>query len=74
MEFIPNPGKESREGAGPVAVKLIADKGVKRIISGEFGIKIKSLLDSLGIQMIILNNSDINIDQIVSMLKEQKGE
>lgn len=50
-EFILNPAKDSNEGAGPAAVKFVASKGVKKIIAGEFGGKIKTLLDSLNIVM-----------------------
>lgn len=53
-EFIPNPNKNASEGAGPASVQLLAAKNVEKIVSGEFGMKIKSLLDSLRIQMIII--------------------
>jgi len=33
-------------------VQLVASRNVKKIVSGEFGMKIKPLLDSLKIQMI----------------------
>jgi predicted Fe-Mo cluster-binding NifX family protein len=49
--FIPNPAKESPEGAGPAAVQFIATQGVNKIIAGEFGGKIQSLLDVLNIGM-----------------------
>ena len=62
-EFFPNPAKESSEGAGPAAVQFIASKGVKKIVSGEFGGKIKSLLDNLQIDM--LNDSGKSISEII---------
>jgi predicted Fe-Mo cluster-binding NifX family protein len=68
MEFIPNPNKEAQEGAGPASVQLVASRDVKQIISGEFGIKIKSLLDSLKIQMIILKEPEKSINSIIEML------
>jgi predicted Fe-Mo cluster-binding NifX family protein len=68
IEFIPNPNKELEEGAGPASVQLIASKGAKKIISGEFGIKIKSLLDSLKIQMISIKNSDKKVEEIIDLL------
>ncbi|MBP7210707.1 MAG: NifB/NifX family molybdenum-iron cluster-binding protein [Paludibacteraceae bacterium] len=61
--FFPNPAKESSEGAGPAAVQFIASKGVKKIVSGEFGGKIKSLLDNLQIDM--LNDSGKSISEII---------
>lgn len=68
MEFIPNPNKDAQEGAGPASVQLVASRNVNKIISGEFGIKIKSLIDSLKIQMIALKDSDKSINEIIEML------
>ena len=70
MEFIPNPNKDAEEGAGPASVQLVASRNVQKIISGEFGIKIKSLLDSLKIQMIILKESDKSIRELIDMLNQ----
>jgi len=67
-EYIPNPNLDAQEGAGPASVQLVASKGVKQIISGEFGIKIKSLLDSLKIQMIVYKEPEMKINNIIEML------
>lgn len=66
--FLANPAKESAEGAGPAAVQFIAKLGVKKIIAGEFGTKIKSLLDALSIEMITLENQEISISDIIKQL------
>jgi len=68
MEFIPNPNKEAQEGAGPASVQIVASRNVGKIVSGEFGIKIKSLLDSLKIQMIVLKEPEKSIGEIINML------
>ena len=68
MEFIPNPNKEAQEGAGPASVQIVASRDVKKVISGEFGIKIKSLFDSLRIQMIVLKEPEKKISEIIDML------
>ena len=68
MEFIPNPNKDAQEGAGPASVQLVASRNVGKIISGEFGIKIKPLIDSLKIQMIALKDSDKSINEVIEML------
>ena len=68
VEFLPNPNIELEEGAGPASVQLLAGRNVKKIISGEFGQKIKSLLDSLSIQMIIVKDHDKVINEIIEML------
>ena len=68
MEFIPNPNKDAQEGAGPASVQLVVSRNVQKIISGEFGIKIKSLLDRLKIQMIVLKEPEKKIEDIINML------
>ena len=74
VEFIPNPFKNVGENAGQDAVKLLANRGVDKIISGEFGLKIKSLLDSLKIQMIIIRNPQTKISEIVEMINNKKND
>lgn len=66
-EFIPNPNKDEREGAGPASVQLVASRGVQKIVSGEFGMKIKSLLDSLKIQMVVLKDPEKTVNEIIGM-------
>lgn len=68
MEFIPNSNKDAEDGAGPAAVQLVASRNVNKIISGEFGMKIKSLLDSLKIQMIILKEPEKQIKEVIEMI------
>ncbi|MDD3685532.1 MAG: NifB/NifX family molybdenum-iron cluster-binding protein [Bacteroidales bacterium] len=68
FEFIPNPNKNAEEGAGPASVQLVAGKGVEKIVSGEFGVKIKSLLDTLKIQMIMIKDHNKTIQEIIDML------
>jgi len=68
LEFIPNPNKDAQEGAGPASVQIVASRNVQKIISGEFGIKIKSLLDSLKIQMIVIKDPEKKIEEIINML------
>ncbi len=67
-EYVPNPAKEAEEGAGPKAVQLVASRGVSKIVSGEFGVKIKPLLDSMQIQMIVIKESGKRVDEIIHML------
>jgi len=68
VEILPNPNRDVEEGAGPASVQLVASRDVKKIISGEFGIKIKSLLDSLKIQMIVYKEPEKSIQSIINML------
>lgn len=68
MEYIPNPNREAEEGAGTASVHLMASRSVKKIVSGEFGLKIKPLLDSLRIQMIVLKQPTKTIKEVIGML------
>jgi predicted Fe-Mo cluster-binding NifX family protein len=68
IEFIPSPNKDIEENAGQASVQLVVSRNAKKIISGEFGLKIKPLLDSQKIQMIVLKNPDKKIKDIIEML------
>lgn len=68
MEFIPNPNKDLEEGAGSASVKLLESRSVQKIVASEFGMKIKPLLDSLKIQMIVLKGSKKTMKEIMVML------
>lgn len=67
-EFIPNPNKENIEGAGPASVQLVASRGVQKVVSGEFGAKVKSIFDSLQIQLVVLNDHEKKISDVISLL------
>jgi predicted Fe-Mo cluster-binding NifX family protein len=70
-EFIPNPNKESIEGAGPASVQLVASRGVKKVVSGEFGAKVKSIFDSLQIQLVVLNEPEKKISEVIDLLNHK---
>jgi predicted Fe-Mo cluster-binding NifX family protein len=70
-EFIPNPNKENVEGAGPASVQLVASRGVKKVVSGEFGAKVKSIFDSLQIQLVIFNDTEKKISEIIELLNHK---
>ncbi len=67
-EYIPNPNKDSLEGAGPASVQLVASKGVEKVISGEFGVKVKSVFDRLQIQLIMIKDQEKTIKEILDLL------
>ncbi len=71
-EILPNPNKDVLDGAGPASVQLVASRKVNKIVSGEFGIKIKSLLDSLKIQMIVVKDQEKTVRDIIEMIDNQK--
>ena len=68
-EFIPNPYKQLDEGVGPLLVELLHEKGINKIVSGSFGIKIKDLLDSKLIQMIIPKHDEITVSSHIKMIE-----
>lgn len=70
-EFIPNPNKENVEGAGPASVQLVASRGAEKVVSGEFGAKVKSLFDSLKIQLVVLNDPEKKISAIIELLNHK---
>ena len=70
-EFIPNTNKENVEGAGPASVQLVASRGVKKVVSGEFGAKVKSIFDSLQIQLVVLNDTEKTIREIIVLLNHE---
>lgn len=71
MEIIPNPNRDAEEQAGPASVHLIAGRNAGRIISGEFGLRIKDLLDSMKIQLIVIKDRKIRISEIIEMLNRK---
>jgi len=70
-EFIPNPNKQAMEGAGPASIQLVASKGVEKVVSGEFGAKVKAIFDSLKIQLVIVNDCNMTINNIIEMVSKQ---
>ena len=71
VEILPNPNRDAEEGAGPASVQLVAAKEVQKIVSGEFGVKIKSLLDSLKIQMVVYKEPEKTVKSVIYMLNNQ---
>ena len=68
VEFLKNPATEASEGAGPAAVQFVAKQKVSKVISGDFGMKIKSLFETLNITMQIEKQQDKTITSIINEL------
>lgn len=69
MEFIENENRDANSGAGTKTVEKVAELGIGRVISGDFGPKAKSLLERFEIQMVILNEDDNTIQDILNKMK-----
>lgn len=72
MEFIPNTNRDMEEHAGREAVELVATRNVEMIVSGEFGAKIKPLLDSMHIQMVVIKDAEKRISDIIALLNNRR--
>lgn len=72
MEFIPNTNRDMEEHAGRTAVELVATRNVEMIVSGEFGAKIKPLLDSMHIQMVVIKDAEKRISDIIALLNNRR--
>ena len=72
MEFIPNTNRDLDEHAGKAAVELVATRNVEMIVSSEFGAKIKPLLDSMHIQMVVIKNSEKSVNDIITLLNNRR--
>jgi predicted Fe-Mo cluster-binding NifX family protein len=72
VEFLPNANRESVESAGPASAQTVASRGVQKVVSGEFGAKVKAIFDQLQIQLIMIPDSNRTVDQIIEMLNKSK--
>ncbi|MGQ8336403.1 NifB/NifX family molybdenum-iron cluster-binding protein [Sunxiuqinia sp. A32] len=68
ITFIDNPYFEEEHDVAPRVVKLLHDKNVNKIITGEIGPKAKKSLDQHQIQTIMLNEDRISIQGIIKKI------
>jgi predicted Fe-Mo cluster-binding NifX family protein len=71
LEFFPNPFRNEEEGAGQALVALLNEKGVQKIVSGSFGIRIKDLMDSRKMQMIIPRDGDHTVSSVIDLITKR---
>jgi predicted Fe-Mo cluster-binding NifX family protein len=50
VEVVENEAAELNQGAGPMAVKILKDRGVDLVISGDLGPGASTLLETVGIE------------------------
>ncbi|MCF8368631.1 MAG: hypothetical protein K9G76_06280 [Bacteroidales bacterium] len=67
--FIENAPINELANAGIKASEKMIDLGVKKIISGDFGQKVRELLETNNIQMIIMPDDKKTIAEIIEMIK-----
>lgn len=71
VEFIPNTNADSVEGAGVASARLVASRGVEKVVSGEFGNKVKNIFDSLEMQLVMIKEEK-TIQEIIELLEKNK--
>ncbi len=69
VEFLENEQKKSVQGAGPATVQFVASHNAEKIVSGEFGQKVKTLCDQLQIQLIIVSDTNKTVQDIIHSIK-----
>ncbi len=66
-QFIENTAASLTEGAGPSALQLLTAQGVTKLVSGNFGMKIKTLSSDLSVQLIVMRENH-TIKSIINIL------
>ncbi|MGM0646885.1 MAG: NifB/NifX family molybdenum-iron cluster-binding protein [Bacteroidota bacterium] len=72
IEYIRNKNKEESAARGIMTADLLAEKGVSKVYAGEFGIKVKTTLDVLGIEMIHINVHNISLKEFIQTTLKNK--
>lgn len=72
LDFEKNICRTLESNVGLAVAESLNDKKIKKIISGEFGIKVKAVFDKYGIQMIVITDHDKTIKEIIKLLNSGK--
>lgn len=67
--FIQNTSKDESTCIGDKVVAKIVELKARKVISGDFGSRVKELLDKANVQMIILPDTEETITQIINKIK-----
>lgn len=71
-EALENSAREASSAAGPQAAELVSEKGVKITIAGDFGPKVKFVLDSLSIKMIREKDENKTVREIAEAFRKEQ--
>ena len=66
--FYENEAKEQQSGSGPKTAQKLADMGIQKVFSGDFGPKARTALESLGIEMVVLKDEQ-SIKELIDNVK-----
>ncbi|MDG5799889.1 NifB/NifX family molybdenum-iron cluster-binding protein [Marinilabiliaceae bacterium ANBcel2] len=67
VSFQKNEFSNVSNGAGVRVAELMVEKGVKKIISGDFGPKAKEILKKFSIQMVVADKK--RVEEIIELIK-----
>lgn len=68
--FIENSFKNTNGGAGTKSSEMAAELGAAQIISGNFGPKAKDMLEKFKIQMVILEETELSVQDIINKINQ----
>jgi len=69
IEYVFNPGYDLHKGSGITAVDFLFEKGVKTVISGNYGITAKKKLDDHKIQIVIIPPRYRKLEELLKLMK-----
>lgn len=72
IDFAVNPGNVSEKDSGKKAVSFLVNKGVKTILSRNYGLVSKKLLDKHKIQTVIIPSKYESLKQLLQIIKQEK--
>ena len=69
IEFVLNPGYDSLKGSGKKAVSYLHKRGVETVISRNYGITVKKILNKHNIQTVIIPSKYKKLSEILKIFK-----
>jgi predicted Fe-Mo cluster-binding NifX family protein len=69
IEFIENENVHHNSGAGTKTAEKMIGLGVQKIITGDFGPKVKDILGKFSIQLVIIKDRDLTVGDIIDRIR-----
>ena len=69
IEFLKNEQGHLNSGAGTRTAEKMIELGVDRIISGDFGPKVKEMMEKFEIQLVVLQDVNQSIKDIIEKIR-----
>ena len=71
IEFVLNPGNDLMKGSGIKAVKYLYKRGVESVMSRNYGVAVKRMLNKHKIQTVIIPQKYESLTQILEMMRQK---